>query len=211
MKHVHGIAFPDADVFMASQLGADGRYQGEHLDAALKYVTDVSCAIDGGAHAGLWTRDLAARFDSVLAFEPAKDTFEALSQNVKDCPNVVLINAALGAAEGRVSMAIDARNEARANTGARYVQPGGSIPMVTIDSMQLASLGFVKLDIEGSELPALMGARATLLRCHPIVLFEEKGFGARFGVSRGQIGAFLRGLGYRQLASISADQIWGPA
>lgn len=211
MKHEKGWAWPDADQFMLDQMAPGGSYQREHLDEALRYVTDFSVAIDGGAHVGSWSRVLSARFDSVLAFEPAPDTFEALSENVRGFGNVVTYQAALGAGTGSVSLALDAKNEARANTGARYVQPGGAIPMVTIDSLNLKTLGFLKLDVEGSELPALMGARATLLHCQPIVLFEEKGFGLRYGVSRGQIGTFLTDLGYRQLAVISADQIWGPA
>jgi FkbM family methyltransferase len=211
VKHRFGFAFPDADVFMAAQLQPDGRYQGDHLDAALGYVTDWHQAVDGGAHVGTWSKALATRFDSVLAFEPAQDTFEALLENVKDCLNVVPMQTALGAGLGSVSMTIDAKNQARSNTGARYVQADGPIRMIAIDSLDLPALGFLKLDIEGSELPALMGARNTLLRCQPIVLFEEKGFGARFGVSRGQIGTFLTDLGYRLLAAISCDQIWGPA
>lgn len=210
MRRVHGLAFPDADVFMAAQLGADGRYQGDHLDSALAYVNDWGRALDGGSHIGSWSLQLARQFDSVVACEPAPDTFEALVENVKDCGNVVPMNVALGAASGSVMMAIDAKNEARANTGARYVRPNGTIQMITIDSLNLPSLGFLKLDVEGSELPALMGARATLLRCQPIVLFEEKGFGARFGFRRGQAADFLTDLGYHLLTIQSADQIWGP-
>jgi hypothetical protein len=43
------------------------------------------------------------------------------------------------------------------------------------------------------------------------VLFEEKGFGTRFGGGRGRTAAFLTDLGYRQWAALSSDQIWGPA
>ncbi|MEO8678155.1 MAG: FkbM family methyltransferase [Vicinamibacterales bacterium] len=211
MKRVHGVAFPDADAFMASQLGADGRYQGDHLDAALAFVTDWSQAIDGGAHVGTWSKALAERFDSVLAFEPAPDTYEALLENVKDLPNVVPLHYALGAGLGSVTMAIDQKNEARANTGARYVKLDGPIAMISIDSLNLKTLGFLKLDVEGSELPALLGARQTIGRAKPVVLFEDKGFGSRFGVKRGAIETFLTGLGYHKLAQLSADQIWGPA
>ena len=36
MKIVKGWAFPDADDFMAKQMGDDGSYQREHLNAALR-------------------------------------------------------------------------------------------------------------------------------------------------------------------------------
>lgn len=218
MKMHHGLAFPDADVFMAAQVGSDGRYQGDHLDAALRHVSDFSVAIDGGAHVGTWSRLMAERFDRVIAAEPSADTFEALQHNMQMLGrhNVETRQVALGSAPSRVGMALDEKGTLLANTGARFVRIGlpgepALTPMVTIDGWELPSLGFVKLDIEGSEYMALMGARATLIRCRPVVLFEEKGFGTRFGGGRGECAAFLKTLGYQQLAVISSDQIWGPA
>lgn len=211
MKQVNGFAFPDADVFMASQLGADGRYQGDHLDEALEHVTDFSMALDGGAHVGTWTKVLADHFDQVVAVEPSPDTFEALVANVGALPNVMCRELALGAGPGWVSLALDEKNTARQNTGARYIQVDGPIPMVTIDSLGLATLGFLKLDVEGSEFPALLGARGTIARGRPVILFEDKGFGSRLGVKRGAIESFLAGLGYRKVAQLSADQIWRAA
>lgn len=213
MKYVQGLAFPEADVFMAAQVDAAGGYQADHLDAALRHVSDFSVAIDGGAHAGLWSRALSARFERVIAVEPAADTFEALTANMRTfgCANVEARNVALGARPGYVCLTLDAVNEERQNTGARYVQPDGDIPMVAIDDWQLDDLGFLKLDVEGSEFAALLGARQTLARCRPVVLFEEKGFGVRLGSRRGQSEALLKTLGYRQLAVVSCDQIWGPA
>lgn len=213
MKMRHGWNFPDADEFMVGQIAPDGSYQLAHLEQALTHVTDWSVACDAGAHVGTWTRILSMRFESVIAVEPAGDTFEALTANMQafGCANVDLCNVALGAAPGSVSLALDAVNEQRQNTGARYVQPHGDTVMVAIDGWHLPALGFLKLDIEGSELAALLGARETIRRCRPVVLFEEKGFGVRLGSRRGQSAALLKTFGYRQLAVISSDQIWGPA
>lgn len=213
MKQHLGWSFPEADEFMLGQLKADGTYQGGHLNDALAHVTDWTVAFDGGAHVGTWSRLLSAKFDRVIAVEPSADTYEALVANMVafGCSNVDVRNVAIGSTSGKVSMTLDGRGAQLKNTGARYAKDGGEIRRVTIDSLALPSLGFLKLDVEGSEFAALLGARETLLRCKPIVLFENKGLWRRFGVEPQGPHKFLASLRYQQLQVSGCDLIWGPA
>jgi FkbM family methyltransferase len=212
-----GWAYPDADHFMAAEMHDDGSYQGSHLAMALAHVTDWSCAVDGGAHVGTWSRPMAAKFARVLAIEPSPDTCEALTENMRlfDCANVEIHNVALGAESGRVTMALDARAAELQNTGGRYVQEAVngsvSIPRITLDSLELPTCGFLKLDIEGSEPLALLGARKTLKRCRPIVLFENKKFWRRYGLPDEAPQDVLLRARYRPLERAGCDLIWGPA
>ncbi|HEX7770338.1 MAG TPA: FkbM family methyltransferase [Dokdonella sp.] len=211
MRFVQGIAFPEADRQMAADMRADGTYQADHLTAALRHVTDWSCAIDGGAHVGLWTRLMAPRFGRVLAFEPSPDTFECLEANSQGLSNVRCYSMALGDAPGSVSMTWSEACAARANTGGRFVQPGGDIQVITIDSLQLPSLGFLKLDVEGYEPHALAGAVETIARCKPIVLYERKfHWTHNFGLPKNAVTDILGGLGYHELERVGGDAIWGP-
>lgn len=212
MKHVAGWAFPDADEFMATEIKPDGTYQAGHYQAALLQVTNRRLAIDCGAHVGTWTRLMSRDFGLVIAVEPSADTFEALTANMAthQCNNVDLRNVAVGVTAGRVSMApLEPRAAAIHNTGARFIQDGGEIERVTIDSWELESCGFIKMDIEGSEVDALMGAVETLKRCRPIVLFEHKGFCRRFGHHPDGPLKFLSAHGYHELAIAGKDRIWG--
>jgi FkbM family methyltransferase len=217
MRIERGWAYPDADHFMAAEMHDDGSYQGSHLAMALAHVTDWSCAVDGGAHVGTWSKPMAAKFARVLAIEPSPDTCEALTENMRlfDCTNVEIHNVALGAESGRVTMHLDPRAVALQNTGGRYVQDAVngsvSIPRITLDSLDLRACGFLKLDIEGSEPLALAGARKTLKRCRPIVLFENKNLWLRHGLSVQTPQEVLVRAGYRQLAKAGCDLIWGPA
>ncbi len=215
MRLVNGWHFPDADTFMANALRPNGEhdqwlYQITHLEAALRHVTNRECAIDGGAHVGTWSRVMAGFFSRVIACEPSPDTFDCLDLNLRDT-TVERMHVALGASFGSVDMTLLADQAAKGNTGARYVQAGGSVPMVTIDSWALPSLGLLKLDIEGSEYAALQGAVETLTRCRPIVLYEDKHLWTRhFGIPRDAVAKLLTSVGYRHLERISMDEIWGP-
>jgi FkbM family methyltransferase len=213
VKYERGWAYPDADTFMIHEMKDDGSYQGGHLQLALRYVTDWSCAIDGGAHVGTWSKPLGEKFSRVIAIEPSPDTFEALQANLQafDCRTVDAHQVALGATVGWVQMTNDQKNIKRGNTGGRFVQRDGPIAMTTIDTFAVPTLGFLKLDVEGSEYAALLGAEETLRRCHPIVLFEnKKGRNAMWGDPEGPQ-KFLTSLGYRQLERASCDLIWGLA
>lgn len=210
----HEWQFPDADRFMRGEMARDGSYQGVNLAVALTHVTEWACAVDLGAHVGTWSRLLSARFQRVIAAEPSLDTFACLEANMLGfgCANVECLNVAVGAAPGMVSMALIAKEVQRGNTGARYVQDGGSIPRVTVDSWKLDGVGFLKIDVEGSELQCLQGAAETLQRCKPIVLFEAKGFAVkRYGEARDAVPRWLLAAGYRPIMRVNADHIWGAA
>ncbi len=218
MTQVQAWWFPDADTYIVDALRrgalaapeAKWLAQLDHLDTALGFVTNFDCAIDGGAHVGTWAQVLGTRFRRVLACEPSPDTFACLDRNlagttVERCP------VALGACAGVGSMTWTDAQRDRGNTGARFLQAGGEIPVVAIDDWALPSLGFLKLDVEGSEVAALQGARATLARCRPIVLVEHKFLWTRhFGLPKGAVAGLLTALEYSQLASVGCDQIWGP-
>jgi len=213
VKTVRGWAFPESDEFMVAEQRPDLSYQLGNLTAALRHVTNHDAAIDGGAHTGTWSKVMSGHFSRVIAIEPSRDTFECLTSNMErfGCVNVECKNVALGAAPGFVEMALTAEQAARANTGARYARTGGTIPVETIDSWHLPSLGFLKLDIEGSEFVALQGAAATIDRCKPVVLFERKFLWTRyFGLPKNVVEVFLKAHSYGLAEAISCDQIWVP-
>lgn len=150
-------------------------------------------AIDGGANIGVHTLEWARHMHGwgrVLAFEAQEYVFYALAGNIalNNCWNASARWAALGEQEGHIDV-----------PEPDYLRPGsfGSLelrpsqrtefigqdisyeqadcvrtPMVSIDSLQLERLDFLKLDVEGMEMEVLRGARATVERCKPIVLAE---------------------------------------
>ena len=214
MTRHHGWAFPAVDRLMAAELTRVGTYQQSHLDAALRWVTQHGTAIDGGAHVGTWSRQLALVFRQVIAFEPAADTFACLVENMHDqaAHNVTCHQAALGAHPGFVHMTMTAKDVARGNTGGRLVvHGGGDVPVVTLDSLALGDVGFVKLDVEGSEPMAILGATETLQRCRPVVLVEDKGhWVTHYGLPTSAVRDLLTAQSYRLAETVGCDQVWVP-
>lgn len=208
MKKVGNYWVPDSEYLQLEALAA-GPWQVDHLEKALEHVTDWTCAVDGGAHVGSWSLEMAKRFETVIAFEPAQDTFEALEANTLSVRNIVRNGSALGETFGTTGMADDNRYSG-GNTGGRYVSGAGKLPVIPLDSLELPTLGFLKLDVEGYEVFALKGAESTLRRCKPVVLIEVKPRMAhRFGITPHAAPEYLTGLGMVEVARAGSDWIYG--
>ena len=172
------------------------------LERALEYVKSFRTAVDAGAHKGAWAAHMAKRFLEVWAFEPQRDNFLKLSEKVKRC-----VNIALGDVSGMVRLAAG-----KENTGQYHVsyEGGAEVRMLPLDQYGLENVDFLKADVEGYELKVLQGAARTLHRCRPVVMCEENGLGARYGVEEGRIGEFLAQRGYRLEAKIRNDRVYVP-
>lgn len=199
---------PASDTYFADRLTEEG-FEIDHLLAALRHVKVWGVAVDGGAHIGTWSVEMARLFGWVHAFEPAADTFECLQQNTAGLLNVEAHRVALGANHG-YAVVRDDRSRA-GNTGARFVEQTGigDVLVRTLDSYGLRDVGLIKLDLEGFEPFALAGARGTIERWKPIVLIEEKsGMAERFGLQLGDARRLLESWGARFIGGVRNDKIF---
>jgi FkbM family methyltransferase len=126
--------------------------------------------VDGGAALGDHTAAYIQRVGAsgrVFAFEPHPDYFECLKYN---CPQAVLFNCCLSNRTGTTKFL---KNSGR-NQGASmsFQTTGVDVCCMALDDLKLERLDLFKLDVEGSELHALLGATETICRCGPKIQIE---------------------------------------
>jgi FkbM family methyltransferase len=129
--------------------------------------------LDAGAHVGESTfAALDAGASRVIAIEPDPDNLAALRKNLAGQiadGRVTVIDKGVYDREGLLSFAH--QEGSRDGTFVEGEAGTASFPITTIDrlvtDLALTRVDFIKMDIEGSEIPALKGASDTLRRFAP--------------------------------------------
>ena len=199
MQLVKNTYVPDGDKYFANYFKGADVFELDNLQLALSFVKKFGVSIDGGAHVGSWTRYMAKKFDCVVAFEPKPENFECLVLNTADCNNVILSKFGLSSSEHTGTL-----TEGN-NSGCWHVTLGHDIKLRRMPDF--GALDFVKLDIEGFEHYALVGMREQLIKYKPIVLIEEKALPHKPLNYDARV--MLENLGYKELAKIGRDVIFG--
>jgi FkbM family methyltransferase len=175
-------------------------------------------AVDVGAHLGSSTLAFASVFDQVISFEPNDFNFRVLRANVQlnSLENVRVFNHGLFSRETILSLAESSKQEIpipldgngelngdhSSNLGAYYFEEGASRlfehPAITLDSLELDNVVFIKIDTQGADGEILMGAIQTIRRCQPIVVFEwEEQLAMNFTITFRNIQKEFETLGYQ--------------
>jgi FkbM family methyltransferase len=183
-------------------------------------------AVDCGAHKGWHTfpmAEIVGKSGRVHAFEAIPSLINELKEEIarRKLTQIELHGQAVSSAPGKAQFAWIKNGEGLSGLRDRDVSGHVSnpdvehltVPVTTIDSLPASTLDrwrFCKLDIEGAELDALRGARKSLLRHRPVLVFENgRGVAAKyFGYSRDEYFDFFRGIGYVQFDLFGQD--FGP-
>lgn len=139
--------------------------------------TKAGCYIDLGAYYGDTLIRYLGKFPCLkkaVALEPERHSFAKLKACAEDLEaeefDVTCINALIGdkvgkelvsTARGRGTRALQNSNVELKNTR--------EIDVITVDSLKLDDVSFIKFDVEGSELAAVEGAKDTINMCRPLM------------------------------------------
>ncbi len=126
--------------------------------------------LDVGANEGETALKLNRFFPAatVHAFEPVSATCAALRARVRHRPEIVVHQLAIGAAEGRATVALHAHSTLNTLTAAGDAPPGAveEVTLTTIDRFcaerRIPRVHILKTDTEGHELQVLEGASRLL-------------------------------------------------
>ena len=173
-----------------------GNGQQLQRDAALKHVRQWRVCLDIGSNIGQWTRPLAKRFQSVVCFEPNPNFRECFKKNIQE-ENVLLWPYGLSNKEHKAKQDFN-------STVLR--QEDGDIDCRTLDSFGLTNVDFVKIDVDGFEIPLLNGARETLSKNDPVINIEMKEGKRSDIVARSR--QILENYGYKFHSRTKSDEVW---
>ena len=181
-------------------------YQKDNLDRALTLVKDWTLAIDGGANYGLMSYHMNSRFDQVLAFEIDDQLRTCLADNMKTfaCSKVRIEPYGLGDREKSVDLVKTQKSFGN------FVNPAtesGKFVVRSIDSYELDTVGFIKLDCEGYEPLIIQGAEQTIKRSWPVILMERKVLVNKFNFGTHATEHLLRTWGYNKVIDLGKDII----
>ncbi|MBI4034829.1 MAG: FkbM family methyltransferase [Candidatus Chisholmbacteria bacterium] len=167
------------------------RYEPE-VTAFMEQVLEPGLTVlDVGAHIGyhsLVARRFVGDSGKVVCFEPTPSTYEVLRRNCLHFPTMVLENIAINDGStptidlkdyGTMYAAWNTSLEPRMTDREKRYLPKPRIVTVAAASIdaycqQYRNIkpDFIKLDIENGEMAALIGAKDTISRCAPAIVFE---------------------------------------
>lgn len=174
----------------------------------LPHIIGRDVIVQAGANVGTYPLALTDHFRRVYTAEPDPTNYACLKKNLAardSLKRVTALHAAFGEAEGECTpLEVQPRN-----CGAHRVNFGrGTIPVWTIDGLELNACDAIWADVEGSELPLLKGAAVTISRFSPTIAVEDKGLHRAFDIPDGALQAWLAERGYEQVDKIGQDKVF---
>lgn len=171
-------------------------------------VVGLDCGANIGVHSVEWAKMMTG-WGRVIAIEAQERIFYALAGNLtmNNCFNARAVWAAVGSEVGEIGVPVPnyflpssfGSLEIRKSSSNEYI--GQEIDysdknlqitqMITIDSLKLDRLDFIKIDIEGMEMEALNGGKKSIDIFKPQMLIE------RIKTDQTEIQKFLSDHGYK--------------
>lgn len=181
------------------QLLGQGCFDPAEVELAVKLLNfrhkhhgDGVVGLDLGANLGVhtveWAKALHGR-GRVIAVEAQERVYYALAGNIaiNNCFNASAIHGAIGSAEGYLDIpvpdymtpssfgSLELRQTEKSEFIGQKLAPDRKqrVRMLTIDSLNLARLDFIKIDVEGMEMEALHGGTQTIEALRPVMQVES--------------------------------------
>lgn len=215
---------PIGNYFLPIDAGKDGVadsmkrgnfFEQENIIIAKRFIKKGTTVLDVGANFGQMAIEfskLVGDDGSVYAFEGQEKVFQYLEKNIaaNNCKNVI---AKYGAVYHKNDLVvifpdpeISKENPYSANAINPKILKGKEVKTFTIDSLQINSpISFMKVDVQGADLFAMLGAKETILKNRMPIFFEfEEQFQAQFETNFQDYVDFVQEIGYKFVETASS-------
>lgn len=176
----------DTSSYVERELFFRGYYEKNVINAIKKFLKPGFTAIDAGANIGTHALIMAKAVGNsgkILAFEPHPESAERLKANINlnNFSNIEVLESALSDKSGKMTLFSYEDGLSDHGTASLYDLPrlqkkGTEIPVSTIDVVteeeNLERLDFIKIDTRGSDFPIILGARESIKKFSPLIIFE---------------------------------------
>lgn len=147
-------------------------YEGNLSRIMHALIRPGSIAIDVGAHVGAHTIFMSRKagdLGAIIAFEPSKKLYMEHLYNlqINGCRNVLSFCKGLGMAPERVSLrGIEIEQKEPVEGEQQFID------LIPLDSLRLNDVSLIKIDVENYEYFVLQGAKETIAKNRPLIVFE---------------------------------------
>ncbi len=147
----------------------------DELYALISSKKTVASYVDGGAYNGDTLKEAIMYFKDLkraLLIEPDKRSFKKLSRYTETLMGLEceLLCAALWSSDGFSEFTSSGNRNSSINSTASYQNKLAEIKSSMLDSVTSGAVDYIKYDVEGAELEALMGSDKTIKRDRPVLL-----------------------------------------
>lgn len=166
------------------RLMINGIYDPKSVNMMFRLIDSEDVVLDIGANCGSMGIPMLARLDKYGAYvgiEPGPELFERLKVNCQLNTDLIeseihLLNFGIGSEPGKLFWEMD-KGDNYGNASFVDYQTEHVIEVHKLDSvidkLNLRSVDFIKIDVEGMEADILQSASKTIKTYHPTILFES--------------------------------------
>lgn len=175
--------YNNSDIWVGRSIEKYGEFSESEVQVFRDCIKPGFAVLDIGANIGCHTIALSRLVENngvVFAYEPERNNFVTLCGNiaVNNIRNIYAFQKAVGSTSGLIAVP-ELDLEKTVNFGGLSLDHDYSsgvhypVSLITLDECNFLKCDFIKMDIEGMEKLALMGAENTIIKCKPILYVEN--------------------------------------
>ena len=191
-----------------------------------EFVVHGTDSLDIGVYRGVYSYEMSKYAKTVHSFEFNPIIFSFLNKNIyKIINNIKLYNFGLSNQNNNATLRIPIRNKlAKEENYEEFFEMGRAtihdknqfnefrtfkVNVKKLDNFQFENpISFIKIDVEGFEIPVLEGAEETILSQKPWIQIESNSSGNRYKRHKIEINNFLKNIGMTLIDKKWPDQVW---